>query len=91
MHIKIQCANCGGSHSIDSKQCAQRHKAEIDARKNNTIRKSKGKMAESSDKQDKAYDKASLAENARTEETSEPETKEENLPIDTEMELKGED
>ncbi len=86
----MQCANCGGSHSTDSNQYAQRHKAEIDARINKTIRNGKRKMVESTEKQDKAYDKASLLENARMVKTPKPERRKESLPIDTEIELKGE-
>ena len=50
MRIKIQCANCGGSHPTDLNRCIQRHKAEKDARKNKTIRKGKRKIAKSTDK-----------------------------------------
>ena len=71
-------------------QYIQKHKAKIDACKNKTIRKGKGKMANSTHKQDKAYSKASLTKNARTKETPKPERREKSPSINIEIELKGE-
>ena len=46
VHVKVQCANCGGSHPADSNRCNLRHKAEIDARRKKTLDKGKGKIVE---------------------------------------------
>lgn len=46
IYLKVQCANCGGSHPTDSTRCAQTHKAEIVARKRKTLDKSKAKAVE---------------------------------------------
>ena len=44
-HVVVKCANCDGSHPANSSQCASRQKAEIDARKQKSLKKTveKGK------------------------------------------------
>ena len=54
VHVKVQCANCAGSHPADSNRCTQRHRAEMDARKNKTLSKGKVSMVEASPHRNKA-------------------------------------
>ena len=60
IHVKVQCANCGGGHSANSNRCTKRHKAEVDARKNKLLSKGKAKMVESNDK--RAYGEATFSQ-----------------------------
>lgn len=89
VNVKIQCTNDRRCYSAESNRCTQRYKAEIDIYKNKIIRKDKRKIVESTDKQDKAYNKTSLAENAKTVRNLVLKKREKSPLMNTEMELEG--
>lgn len=82
-HVTAKCANCGKNHTANSLQRILRHIADIEVRQGkNVICKKR--------KQKTQVEDASEARNIRIEETSEPEKREESLPVDTEMDLENE-
>ncbi len=58
-HVTVKCANYRGGHSANSNRCTERHKAEMRARKNKVLSKSKTRIVEPNDKANPDPDKAS--------------------------------
>ena len=79
-HVTAKCANRRGNHTANFPQCTSRHKADMQARQEKKLMGKRGK-------EKIQVEDASEAGIIRTEESPEPEEREESPPVDTEMEL----
>lgn len=59
IHVKVQCANCGGGHFANSNRCTKRHRAEVDERKNKIVRGDEAKVAQAYDDQNPTHEERS--------------------------------